>query len=48
LSARVGLRQSVPEGDAMKPEKRLFGYSILYLFILFAMLVVDYVAGLGA
>ena len=41
LSAVVGLRSSLPEGDRMKPEKQLFGYSILYLFILFAMLVVD-------
>ncbi|WP_018075473.1 heme o synthase [Novosphingobium nitrogenifigens] len=41
LSAVVGLRTSLPEGDRMKPEKQLFGYSILYLFILFAMLVVD-------
>ena len=29
------------EGDGMKPEKRLFGYSVLYLFALFAVLVVD-------
>jgi heme O synthase-like polyprenyltransferase len=36
LSAVVGLRTSLPEGDRMKPEKQLFGYSILYLFILFA------------
>ncbi|WP_408589136.1 heme o synthase [Novosphingobium sp.] len=40
LAVRVGLRQSVP-GDTMKPEKRLFAFSILYLFALFAMLVVD-------
>ena len=40
LSAQVGLRRSVP-GDAMKPEKRLFAYSILYLFALFAALVAD-------
>jgi protoheme IX farnesyltransferase len=33
----------------MKPEKRLFAYSILYLFVLFAMLVVDrVVASYGA
>jgi protoheme IX farnesyltransferase len=25
----------------MRPEKRLFGYSVLYLFALFAALVVD-------
>jgi protoheme IX farnesyltransferase len=40
LSAQVGLRRA-QEGDAMRPEKRLFGFSILYLFALFAMLVVD-------
>ncbi len=43
LSAKVGLRQSVP-GDGMVPEKRLFGYSILYLFVLFGMLVIDRLA----
>jgi len=40
LSVEVGLRTSLPD-DPMKPEKRLFAYSILYLFVLFAMLVVD-------
>jgi len=40
LSARVGLRMPV-EGDTMKPEKQLFGYSVLYLFALFAALVAD-------
>ncbi|WP_353229776.1 heme o synthase [Novosphingobium sp.] len=44
LSAKVGLRHRADQGDTMKPEKRLFAYSILYLFILFAMLVVDRVA----
>ena len=44
LSARVGLRRAAPEGDAMRPEKQLFAFSILYLFALFAMLVVDRVA----
>jgi protoheme IX farnesyltransferase len=29
------------DGDRMKPEKRLFGYSVLYLFALFAVLVAD-------
>ena len=43
LSVRVGLRTSVPD-DGMKPEKRLFGYSVLYLFVLFAMLVADRIA----
>lgn len=40
ISVPVGLRRSV-EGDRMKPEKRLFGYSVLYLFALFAALVAD-------
>jgi heme o synthase len=43
LSVQVGLRRSTGEDDAMKPEKRLFAWSILYLFALFAMLVVDHV-----
>lgn len=43
LSFKVGLRQSAPD-DAMKPEKRLFAYSILYLFVLFGMLVGDRLA----
>ena len=41
FALRVGLRTSAPEGDTMKPEKRLFGFSILYLFALFAALVAD-------
>ncbi len=40
LSLPVALRQS-GQDDKMKPEKRLFGFSILYLFALFAVLVVD-------
>jgi len=40
LSVPVAFRTSV-EGDGMKPEKRLFGYSVLYLFVLFAVLVAD-------
>lgn len=40
LALPVALRRS-GEGDAMKPEKRLFGYSVLYLFVLFAALVAD-------
>ena len=39
----VGLRRSAP-GDAMRPEKRLFGFSIIYLFALFAALVADRLA----
>ena len=41
LAARVGARTST-EGDGMKPEKRLFAFSILYLFLLFGILVVDH------
>ena len=40
LSLPVALRRQV-EGDTMKPEKRLFAFSILYLFALFAALVAD-------
>jgi len=40
LSVPVGLRTSVPE-DTMKPEKRLFAFSVLYLFALFGALVAD-------
>ena len=43
LSLKVGLRVSLP-GDGMLPEKRLFKFSILYLFVLFGMLVVDRLA----
>jgi heme o synthase len=40
LVARVTFRTAAPE-DAMKPEKRLFKYSILYLFLMFGALVAD-------
>ncbi|MFM5884474.1 MAG: heme o synthase [Novosphingobium sp.] len=41
LSLRVAVfRGSAADGD-MGPEKRLFGYSVFYLFALFAMLVAD-------
>jgi protoheme IX farnesyltransferase len=40
FAAQVALRNSVPD-DAMVPEKRLFKYSILYLFLIFGALVVD-------
>ena len=39
-AARVATRTTQVE-DAMKPEKLLFKYSILYLFIIFGALVVD-------
>ena len=45
LSIKVGLRKAEPD-DGMRPEKRLFGFSILYLFLLFGMLVADRVATL--
>ena len=40
LAVQVGLRTSGGE-DNMKPEKRLFAFSILYLFIVFGALAVD-------
>ena len=40
LAIPVGLRRAQVD-DAMKPEKRLFSFSILYLFALFAALVAD-------
>jgi len=40
LAARVALRTTGAE-DRMKPEKQLFSFSILYLFLLFGALVVD-------
>ena len=41
LATVVATRTAAP-GDPMRPEKRLFAYSILYLFILFGALVVDH------
>ena len=43
LSVPVALR-TASEGDGMRPEKRLFAFSILYLFALFGALVVDRLA----
>jgi protoheme IX farnesyltransferase len=43
LAWPVGLRMKQPE-DKMLPEKALFRYSIVYLFVLFAALVVDRLA----
>ena len=40
LAARVGFRVA-GEGDALKPEKQLFAYSIVYLFMVFTALVID-------
>jgi protoheme IX farnesyltransferase len=41
FAAQVAFRTATPGNDAMRPEKRLFKYSILYQFILFGVLVVD-------
>ena len=43
LSIPVGLRASVPD-DGMRPEKRLFAFSIVYLFALFGVLAIDRLA----
>ncbi|MDT8760421.1 heme o synthase [Sphingomonas psychrotolerans] len=40
MAVQVAVRRSEPD-DKMLPEKRLFKYSILYLFIVFGALVVD-------
>jgi heme o synthase len=40
MAARIALRTTGAE-DAMLPEKRLFKYSILYLFLMFGALVID-------
>lgn len=48
LTVPVAFRRSV-EGDGMRPEKRLFSYSVFYLFALFAALVADrLILGQGA
>jgi len=41
LSTRVALRERTGPEDRMKPEKQLFAYSVIYLFALFAALVLD-------
>ena len=40
LAMLVGFRTGV-SGDSMRPEKRLFAYSIIYLFVLFGALAID-------
>lgn len=40
LSAKVGFRTE-GEGDTMRPEKRLFAFSIVYLFVIFGLIVAD-------
>jgi len=44
LAVPVGTRTRAAEGDRMLPEKQLFKFSIVYLFVLFAALVADRVA----
>ncbi len=44
LAWPVGVRSTAAEGDKMLPEKKLFKFSIYYLFALFAALVLDRVA----
>lgn len=41
LAIKVGFRRSAAD-DRMKPEKQLFGFSVLYLFFLFGILVADH------
>ena len=41
LAIPVAVRRSSGEDDTMRPEKRLFGFSVLYLFAIFAALVAD-------
>ena len=40
LSVKVGFRTEA-EGDTMRPEKRLFAFSIVYLFAIFGLVVAD-------
>jgi heme o synthase len=40
LAVQVGFRTGMPD-DLMQPEKRLFKFSLLYLFVLFAVIVAD-------
>ncbi len=44
LALRV-LANPATEPKGMKPEKQLFAYSILYLFVLFAVLLIEYALG---
>ncbi|MEQ1687566.1 MAG: heme o synthase [Sphingopyxis sp.] len=46
LATQVALRKAVVD-DAMAPEKRLFAFSIAYLFILFAAMVIDHMLALA-
>ncbi|WP_164118084.1 heme o synthase [Sphingorhabdus sp. Alg239-R122] len=46
LAAKVGLRQESDPAQ-MKPEKQLFAFSILYLFVIFTVLVADRLVAAG-
>jgi protoheme IX farnesyltransferase len=46
MAVQVALRQESDPAH-MRPEKRLFKYSVLYLFIIFAAVVVDHWVGYG-
>ncbi len=41
FALKVATRTTAAQNDAMTPEKRLFKYSILYLFVIFGALVAD-------
>ena len=41
FALRVALHSRQGEDDPMKPEKQMFAYSVLYLFVLFGALVAD-------
>ncbi|NCU11633.1 MAG: protoheme IX farnesyltransferase, partial [Sphingomonadaceae bacterium] len=41
FSLRVAVFRGGAEDSDMRPEKRLFAFSVFYLFALFAMLVAD-------
>jgi protoheme IX farnesyltransferase len=41
FALRVGLRERTGPDDTMRPEKQMFAYSVIYLFALFGVLVVD-------
>lgn len=47
MGVRVGLRRQQAEGDTMKPEKQMFAFSVLFLFALFAGLVIDHWLRMG-
>ena len=44
LALRVATRRTQPD-DTMRPEKRLFAYSIVYLFVIFGAFALDRFVG---